>query len=145
MFIKLQPEQVSFFWGMIKHGAIVANKIPDEHSQDYTIDLLYKILSGLSQCWLGVADVDGKRTVRYMIITKIIENRFTDFKILYIDALYSYNMEFDWAREAFKKLSEFGRANECQLMFAETAYKQVETIIESTGVKKCASLYKAFL
>lgn len=147
MFIKLQPDQVSIFWEMIKHGMINSYKIPREFQQDFTLKALEHLLSGLSQCWIGYQlDDDGNKRIHFIMTSKIVDEKYYGVRVLFIDSLYGFRlMSEKMVSEIYKGMSEFAKANNCQIMAAEYSSKRVEEFLLSQGFEIHRTTCRKFL
>jgi len=147
MFIKLQPDQVVLFWETIKHGMIMVYKIPEHLQQDFALNALTNLLSGMSQAWVGYdLSEGGDKVLRCTVTTKIVNDKHRGIRYLHVDSLYGYrSMPEGMPAEAFKILEEFARANECKAVTADYSKKRVEEFLFSSGYEKHITTCRKFL
>lgn len=147
MFIKLQAEQVSLFWEIIKYGMISVYKIPKHFQQDFAINILTNLLSGMSQAWIGY-DLDDEEVKRLQCIvtTKIIEDEYYGIRRLHIDSLYGYRtVSENVPSEGFKCLEEFARANGCQAVTAEYFFDKAKEVLTAHGFEDHVTVCRKIL
>jgi len=138
MFIKLQPDQVGLFWEMIKQGIISSYRIPKEYQQNFAVKSLERLLSGLSQAWIGYKiDEDSNKRIHYILTTEIVDEKHYGVRYLSIESLYGLRLiaqeELD---EMYKGLKEFALGNKCNVMMTSTFGKRAEDMLVSLGFEK---------
>lgn len=135
MFIRLQPDQVTLFWDMIKQGMISSYKIPRKFQQDFAINALEQLLSGLSQAWIGFKfDEENNKKIHFIMTSKIIDEKHYGVRSLHIDSIYGFRLiSEDMTSEIYEGMNEYAIANNCDIMTAEYSSKRVKHFLESHG------------
>lgn len=143
MFIKLQHEQIALFWNSIRYGMIESYKIPRDFQQDFAIESLRNLLSGLTQSWVGYQiDGSGNRKLCLVMTTRIINEKNYGVKTLFTDSFYAPRPTTDgMLLEAYNGLEAFARVNNCITMSAELSTKKLEDLLIPYGFKKSRSTY----
>ena len=145
-FIKLQADQVFLFWDIIKHGVIQAYGIPQEHRQSFAVKYLEKLLTGLSQAWIGFEEEEDKKKISGVVSTKIIQEEDYGVRILMIDALYGFRLIskelLDVAITAFES---YAKANNCDAIVAEYSLKRVGDMLAHMGFEEHRTISKKVL
>lgn len=141
MIIQLQPEQVSEYWEMIKHGAASAMGLAYDHA--YTNNLFIALLNNTHQCWLIFND---EREVQAMGIACVIEENLTGRVHYHIDAFYSYSTLTDeLALEAKTYVSTVARQHGCTSIRALTDNPRAMRLLELLGFKAEKSEYLLYV
>lgn len=144
MLIKLQPAQVTQFWDDIKKGMIDSYEIPKEFQQDFANSELVDLLSGMTQCWVGLYLDDNKnKHLQYIITARIIDNKYYKRKVLNIDSFYSL-MPLDKKAliEVYKSIYDFAIANNCSDLEAMRKDKGIEKMLTDLGFKPYKIVYR---
>jgi len=147
MFIQIQPDQVPSFWDIIKNGMITVYKIPKHFQQDFAINALTNLLSGVSQAWVGFdLDDEGVKRLQCIVTTKIIKDEYYGIKRLHIDSLYGYrSVSKHVPSEGFKCLDEFARANGCQAVTAEYFFDKAKEVLTAHGFEDHVTVCRKIL
>ena len=137
MFIKLLPDQVTWFWGLIKQAIINAYKIPKDFQQDFTLSMLEKLLTGMSQCWLNY-EMDGEnRKIHAVCITSILDEKSHGVKTLSIEALYGFRLiSMDNMNSMYLKLEKFALSEGCSVLAADYSTSRVKEFLDYLGFEK---------
>jgi len=128
---KLLPFQVPRFWDAIKYACIKADMLrPDEYG-NYFNELLQELLSDKAQCFIIL---DKNKVLRTIAITKIIVNKISATKELYIQATYSMAMlRDDEAKEYINILLRFAHQEGCKrITFTGTNWR-AQQVAEMLG------------
>lgn len=147
MFIKLQPDQVPIFWDMIKQGMIESYRVPKEFQQDFTLNALTQLLSGMAQCWIGYkVDEEENKRIHYILTSKIVDEKHFGVRVMFIDSLYGFRLiTQDMVDYAYEGLKKFALANNCNVIAAEHASKRVKEFLTSQGFEKYRTTYRKFI
>lgn len=147
MLIKLQPDQISLFWDMIRQTMLSVYKIPRKFQQSFATKILELLMSGLSQCWLGyVMDGDGEKKLHYIMVTKIVDDSQYGIRILVIDTLYGFRFISDkLVDEGIDLMEEYARANKCDAMAAESLGDRPREMLMRRGFEEHQVVYRKFL
>ena len=92
MIIKLLSIQIPKFWEIIKFTATEADEVDQQELQPYLDELLHNLLSDKAQCFVNL---DEKRTLSSLLITKIMSDKKTGEKYLYLQHLYPFRFVDD--------------------------------------------------
>ena len=143
MILQLQPKDVSAFWEGIKICLVRANEVSDEHYEEYTLNALEKLMSGKLQCWVVFNyDEEGRKNIRTMFITSIMEDRVFGYRSLYIEALYGFRKFTDVeALETIEQLKKYCKNTKCRYVRAITSNERVKEIAQMLGFQVLAASY----
>lgn len=121
MFIKLTSSQVPAFWELYKQSLIVSNNVPKKYQQDYAVRELEKLLSGLSQAWMGyIIDEDGNKRIQYTLTSRIVYENYKGIRVLYLSSLYRYGgIDTDMLGEAYKHVEKWAKSRGCKAIVVE--------------------------
>lgn len=147
MIIRLQEDQVVLFWDMIKKSMIESNKIPVEFQQDYSINVLTKLLSGKLQAWIGykVTDTDEKE-IYTVFVSSIIDEKYHGLRLLNAESIYGFRLiDKEVLRELYEKLKEFGKANKCNAMTADYSFNRVKDMLLDAGFEEHRTVCRKFI
>lgn len=147
MFIKLMSDQITSFWEQIKHGMINTYKIPKEYQQDFALNALKQLLTGMTQCWIGYdTDKEGNRKIHFIMTTKIIDEKYHGLRIFHVDSLYGFRLiSEDMISEIDKTLSSFAKANNCSVIIADYSIDRVKGFLMSQGFTEYRTTCRKFL
>jgi len=147
MIIKLQPDQVTLFWDMIRASMIASNDVPRKYQQDYSINILTKFLSGKLQAWIGYKiDKEGNKLIHVLLVSSIIDEKHYGVKALNAEAVYGFRpLDEELINEIYLKMVEFAKANKCNVMTADYSIDRVKEILLNVGFEKHRTICKKFL
>jgi len=140
MIIRLQPMQIPTYWEAIKYAAVNADKVEDEYVAKYTNRLLYHLLNGKAQCFIGFSN---ERILQRILITRIITDEVRDEKSLFINCLYSFEIVSPkvWQAE-FEAVKKFARSLGCTSITSWTINERAAEISRRLGMK---DRFKSFI
>lgn len=142
MIVRLQPDQVTAFWEAIKHGMIVANKIPSDQEQAYCTKTLENILSDKAQVWVGYFNREGQRTICGLGVTQIMEDGVTGMKMLFLHTLYAYRpLPDEVVDDIIPTLRAYAKEIGCVKMLGATTNKRLGEVFLNQGFNQDTSLY----
>ena len=145
-FIKLQADQIFLFWDLIKHGVIQSYGIPQEHRQSFSVKYLEKLLSGLSQAWIGYEEEEDKKKIIGVVSTRIIYEEDYGVRILMVDALYGFRLISNEVLDvSVSSLESYARANNCDAIVAEYSLKRVGDMLAYMGFEEHRTISKKVL
>lgn len=137
MLIRLQPDQVTWFWGLIKQGIINAYKVPKDFQQDFTLSMLKKLLTGMSQCWLNYEMDDKDRKIHAIGITSILDEKDYGTRVLNIEALYGFRLiSMDMMSDMYSSIEKFALANKCNVLASDYSTNRVKEFLDHLGFEK---------
>lgn len=114
MIIKLLSPQVPQFFEAIKFTVKQADEVDDKDFQPYCNELLHALLNDKAQCFVRM---DEKRTLIGMLVTRVMADKVTGEKYLFIQCLYSWKAQPDeaWMKDA-EFVRQFAEKEECQYL-----------------------------
>jgi len=134
MIIRVLPTQIGKVWEQIKFACVQADEVNKEDIPSYFNELLHSLLSDKSQCFIRLGD---DRTLLLLMITRIIIDKITGRKSLFIQALYSWkNVEDREWQDDFKFIKEFAKHEQCKRISFESRNDRVWKIAESLGFRE---------
>lgn len=147
MIIKLQSDQVVLFWDMVKRGMISSQQIPKEFQQDFALNALGRLLSGMAQCWIGYAiDEEGNKKIHFIFTTSIIDEKYYGIRVIAVDSIYGFRLiTQDMVDEIYKGVEDFALANNCNVIAAEYSNKRVKEFLSSQGFEKHRTVCRKFI
>jgi len=147
MFIRLTSSQIPAFWDLYKQSLIVSNNIPREHQQDFAIRELEKMLSGLSQAWMGyVLDENGDKRIQYTLTSRIVYENYKGIRALYLSSLYRYGgLDSDMLVEADAHVTEFGRSVGCKVIIVEYSLDIMAEHLNYCGYETFLKMSRKFI
>jgi hypothetical protein len=146
MLIKLQAEQVSLFWDMIREGLIRSYKIPKEYQQEFAIASLKQILVGDTQCWLGYELNEENKLPKYFVATQIVDEKYLGLRSLYIVAFYSLiTVTKEMLAEFASEIVPYAKSNNCQVVLADFNHDRVKEFLTELGFENYRSTARLFL
>ena len=134
MIIRVLPVQIPKLWEVIKFACVQADEVNKENMPSYFNELLHSLLSDKAQCFLRLGD---DRTLLAVLITRILVDKITGGKSLFIQALYSWKSADDreW-QDDFNFVKEFAEHENCKRISFESRNNKVWKIAEFLGFKE---------
>lgn len=134
MIIRILPSQVPQLWEAIKFACVQADEVNKEDMPSYFNELLHTLLSDKAQCFVRLGD---DRTLLMLAITRILVDKITGKKSLFIQGLYSWKSVEDgeW-QEDFKFVREFAKHEQCKRISFESRNDRVWKIAGILGFKE---------
>jgi len=140
LIIRLLQKQIPKYWDIIKYATSKTEGLLENNQKTYFTMLLYDLLNGNAQCFLG-AKPETKH-IHTVMVTKIKLNKITGIKYLEIVSLYSFESQ---SLEARKKqldfLRDFAKQEDVSEVIFETANKRVFELAEMYGARE---MYRVF-
>ena len=134
MIIRILPTQIPQLWEQIKFACVQADEVNKEDMPSYFNELLHALLSDKAQCFIRLND---DRTLLGLIITRILVDKITGRKSLFIQALYSWkNVEDKEWQDDFSFIREFAKHEQCERISFESRNNRVWKIAEFLGFKE---------
>lgn len=132
--IKLLPIQIPFMWETLKFVATKADEVDKKELQPYLNELLHALLSDKAQCFVRL---DEKRTLLALLITKIMGNKRTGEKYLYIQCLYSFQLVDDsiWRKDMIF-IRQFADKEKCSYISFDSRNTKVQEIGRMLGFEE---------
>jgi len=138
--IKLLPTQIPVYWELLKHITVKVDEVDEKNLQPYLNELLHALLNGKAQCFLGL---DDKRTVITVFITRLMIDKITGEKYLFIQNMYSFKVADNESRKQdIDFLKEFAREEQCAYMAFRSRNKRIWELGEITGFKEKARIFE---
>jgi len=146
-FIKLQVDQIYMFWSILKHAIIQTHKIPTEHQPAYSVKVLERLLTGMSQAWIGFElTEENEKKINFILITKIIDEKFYGIRTLLFESLYGLRlMTEELVLEAYKHLEKYAKENKCDVIVAEYSNRRVQGIMDTLGFEDHKTISRKFI
>lgn len=133
MIVKLTNDQISTMWPLIKHGVVVADKVPAGIELEYTNEVLKNLLSGKFQTWLGFEQADGMSKPYAFLLTHITKDTLYNYNYLSLESLYGFRVVDDAiAKEDMESLKEFARSAGCKVLRARTRWGRIIELLQAT-------------
>jgi hypothetical protein len=143
MIVKLQPTQITAFWEAIRLAYMEAQNITVEKQGAAAVFLLQGLLSGKLSCWVIYAEEKEGRHIHAVAITSISQNMAHGNRHVLVEAIYGFRkLSDELATEGIQKLTEFARANDCQVIIAGTSSGRIKELAELTGFAKSHEVYE---
>jgi len=139
LIIKLLDTQIPKYSEVIKFAATSADEVDQEDLQPYLLKLIHALLNNKAQCWMRL---DDSREIIAVLITRIIENKITAAKSLYLQCVYSYReIPLNIWREDFNMLIQFAKKENCKRITFESRHQRIWEITTSFG---CREIHRSF-
>ncbi len=134
MIYKLPATQITYFWNAIKFACVQADEVDKESMADYFNELLQALLSDKAQVFIVL---DSKRILHTIAVTRIVFNKVTLRKELYIQCLYSMTpMDNTAAIKYFTFAAEFAKRQECKFVVFNSRNPRIWELAELNGCKE---------
>ena len=141
--IKLLPAQVVQQWELIKHIACKVDEVNERDLQPYLNELLHALLNSKAQCFVGL---DDKKIVTGVLITRLIIDKITGEKYLFIQNAYSFKVADDESRKQdIDFLKEFAKEEQCAYMAFRSRNERIWELGKITGFKEKARIFELCL
>lgn len=139
MIIKLIPQQIPMFWEAIKYTVKMADEVDDKHIGSYSNELLHALLNEKAQCFVRLSN---ERVLEALLITRIMENKQTNERYLYAQALYSWQVKpmGQWA-EDFEQVLKFARKAGCKYVHCQSRNPRMWEIYKNIGLSEDSRHY----
>lgn len=134
MVIKLLSAQIPAFWENIKFACKQADEVEEKDYQAYFNELLQMLLNEKAQCWVRLNE---KRELQAMLITRVLLDKITDKKCLFLQCLYSFNVvdKEVWHRE-FLLIKAFADTEKCTRITFDSKNPKIWELAQSVGFKE---------
>lgn len=133
MIVMLQPDQISAFWPAIKHGMVVAHKIPKYNQGEWCNKILERALTGKVQCWAGFVDKEDERKLVALGVTSIEETPLGD-KVLWIHTLYAFRViPEDILKDTMPTIEKFAKEVGCTKLVTYTYNDRIREYCLNSG------------
>lgn len=133
MIIQLQPDQVSAFWDAIKHGMVIANRVPSVKQAEFCNRVLERVMLGKAQCWLGMTEANGEKQVTCVGVTTIEESGLGE-KYVLLHSLYAFRLiTEEILNEAIPTLEKYCKSIGVDKMIVFTSNARLKEHFESCG------------
>lgn len=137
--IKLLASQIVQYWELIKYVCVKVDEVDEKDLQSYLNELLHTLLNDKAQCFISL---DDKRAVVTVFITRLMIDKITGKKYLFIQNMYSFRAADNETREAESEfLKEFAREEQCAYISLKSRNKRIWDLAEGNGYKE---LFRVF-
>ena len=137
--IKLLPAQLVQHWELIKHITVKVDEVDEKDLQPYLNELLHALLNEKAQCFINLGD---KKTVAGVCITRLMIDKITGEKYLFIQNAYSFKAaDSESRKQDIDFLKEFAKKEQCAYMAFRTRNKRLWKLAEMNGFTED---YRAF-
>lgn len=138
--VKLLPAQIPQFWELIKHITVKVDEVDERDLQLYLLELLHALLNDSAQCFVGF---DDKKAVTTVLITRLMMEKITGVKYLFIQNMYSFRPSGNETREkqsAF--LKEFARREQCVYIFLKARHERIWELAKANNFEEDFRAFK---
>jgi len=134
MIVKLLSKQVPVFWDAIKFAAAQADEVDNKDLQPYLNELLHALLSDKAQCFVNL---DDKRTLTGLLITRIGIDRITGDKFLLLQSVYTWKILDDqvW-RDTYNLFRQFAIKEDCKYLLFNSRNPAIWDRTKKLGFKE---------
>lgn len=128
MLVKLLPDQISDNWDLIKHA--IKESVPPTHNEspEKLNNIFESLLLGNMVCWASVKKHEKGTLVEGILITTILEDRYSKTRNLLVYLIYSFanqSTDLSW-EQGLCQLIKYGRSLNCDSL---VGYSKNENII----------------
>lgn len=134
MIIRVLPIQVPQLWEVIKFAVTRADEVESKDLQPYFNELLHALLSDKAQCFVRL---DDDRKIILLVITRILVDKITGKRSLFIQGLYSWKSVEDkeWQND-YSFIKEFGKHEQCKRISFESRNPRIWQLAEILGFRE---------
>lgn len=131
---RILPVQIPQLWEVIKFACVQADEVNKEDMPSYLNELLHALLSDKAQCFLRLGD---DRTLLVLLVTRILVDKITGRKSLFLQCLYSWKSvpDEEW-QDNFNFIKEFAEHEQCKIIFFEPRNPRVWKLAELFGCQE---------
>lgn len=131
MIYTLTVNDIPFFWEAIKKTVRDADDVQEKDLPSYLTELLHALLSSNAQCFARVSD-DG--ILEALCVTRILFNKQTNEKYLFVQALYSWQVVDPeiWRRD-IEFIRQFAEKEGCRYIGCESANHRIWDLCTDIG------------
>jgi len=134
MIVKILNRQIPQIWELIKFACVQADEVDKKEMPQYFNELLHALLNDKAQCFIRL---DDDRTLLAVLITRIMIDRVTGEKYLFLQCLYSFKVIQDEVlRQARDLFVDFAKAEQCSYISFNSRHKRIWEIAEIMGFKE---------
>jgi len=132
--VKIVPTQIPQLWEVIKFACAQADEVNKEDFPYYFNELLHALLNDKAQCFMRIAE---DRTLLALLITRIMIDKVTGKKYLFMQCLYSFKAVEDevWKRD-WNFILDFIKREGCSYISFNSRNKRLWDIAEKLGFKE---------
>ncbi|MDP2159444.1 MAG: hypothetical protein Q8K02_03110 [Flavobacterium sp.] len=126
--------QIPSFWETIKFCCVQADEVESKDLQPYFNELLHSLLNEKSQCFVKLGD---DKTLLALSVTRILIDKITGQKSLFIQILYSWKRfeDKEW-QEGFNFIKEFAEHEQCKYIYFEPRNPRIWEMAEFLGCQE---------
>lgn len=140
MIFRMLSNQVPEYWDVIKFATVTVDEVREKDVQKYLLELLHSLLSNNSQCWIRV---DDNKKIIALLITRIIKNKITKDKSLYLQCVFSYeDVSSNIWKSDFSLLINFAKQEDCENITFESRHSRIWELAKSF---KCKEIHRSFI
>lgn len=131
MIIRILSPQIPYFWDAIKTTVKEADEVDDKVLQPYLNELLNALLSDTAQCFVRL---DDNKVLIALLVTRIMVDKVTGEKYLYLQSLYSWQKPEDgiWQRDV-QFVMDFAKQQDCKYISCQSRNEAVWDLAERLG------------
>ena len=131
---RILPIQVPQLWEVIKFACTQADEVDKKDMPLYFNELLHALLSDKAQCFLRLGD---DRTLLVLLITRILVDKITGQKFLFLQVIYSWKRSEDkeW-QDDFEFVKEFAEHEQCKYISFEPRNPKIWEIAKLFGCQE---------
>lgn len=133
MIIRLLPGQIPAYWENIKFAiSKTFDVVRDDDMLECFNESLNALLNEKAQCWIRTNE--DNTMLDAIGITRLLENKFTNKKELYIQSLYSFKAGLNNVWEScLMLLKEYAKKEHCFRISCDTKNKRIHDVVLSLG------------
>ena len=131
MIIRLLSVQIPVFWNAIKMTVKEADEVDEANLQPYLNELLHALLNDTAQCFIRL---DENKTLIALLVTRVMVDKVTGEKYLYLQSLYSWKKPEDgiWQRDV-QFVMDFAKQQECKYISCQSRNEAIWNLVEQLG------------
>lgn len=132
--IKLSASQVVDCWELVKFVTTKVDEVDEKDLQPYLNELLHALLNEKAQCFV---EMDEARQVIGVCITRLMPNKITGEKYLFIQNAYAFDVaDADKRLRFFEFMKQFAQKEKCAYMLFHSRNKRLWGLGKMAGFKE---------
>lgn len=137
---KVLSIQIPQFWEAIKFAVVKVDEVEPERVQDYLIELLHSLLNDKAQFF---AVLDDNKVLSAVCITRILIDKVTGEKYLFIQNLYSFTVvdNGSW-NHGLDVILDFAKRNSCKYLTCMSRNHRIFDIVGRYGFRETERIFK---
>jgi len=132
--VRILATQIPQLWEVVKFACTQADEVDKEDLPYYLNELLHALLSDKAQCFIRLGE---DRTLLALISTRVMVDKITGKKYLFIQCLYSFKMVEDevWKQD-WSIILDFIKAEKCSYVSFNSRNERIWEITRMLGFKE---------